>query len=64
MIGVKGLYPAVEHLRGAGEIGDLGDGQSGVADVAGRAAGADEFAARVGERAGEVNESCLVVEAE
>ena len=62
--GVEGFDAAVEHLRGTSEVGDLGDGESGVGDVASSASGGDKFASGVGEGAGEVGDSCLVVNAE
>ncbi len=62
--GMQGLDPSVEHLRGAGEVGDLGNGESGAGEVSRGAAGGDEFASGVGKGAGEVGDSCLVVNAE
>ena len=62
--GMEGLDATVEHLGRAGEVGDLCHGESGVGDVTRRAACGDKFASGVGERAGEVGDSCLVVNAE
>ena len=62
--GMEGLDPAIKHLGGAGEVGDLGDGESGVGDVTRGAASADQLAASVGEGAGEVGDTCLIINAE
>ena len=44
--GMERLDPAVEHLRRAGDRGDIGHRQAGLAERAGRAAGRDELEAR------------------
>ena len=52
MTGWSVLTLSVQDFGGACEVGDLGHGQAGVGEVAGGAAGADEFIAGVGEDAG------------
>ena len=62
--GMEGLDAAIEHLRKAGELGDVEDGEAGFAKCAGGAAGGDELDTVCGQLAGEVDEACLVGDAE
>ena len=62
--GVQRLDAAVQHFREAGEFGDVFDGDAGIAQEFGGAAGGDEFDAEGGELAGELDQSGLVGDAE
>ena len=59
---VQRLDPAVEALREAGEVLDLGDRKAEGLDQRGRAAGGDELDAGVVQAADEVVEAGLVVD--
>ena len=58
--GMKGLDAAVEHLREAGEVGDIADGEAGVAEGLGGASGGDELDAVRGELLREGDEACFI----
>ena len=58
------LDPAVEDLRRACEVGDLGHRQAGVGQRPGGATGADELAAYAAERTREFGQSGLVIHTE
>ena len=59
-LGVQGLHPAVHHLGEAGHLGDADDGQPGVLQGAGGAAGGDEVEAARGQCAREVDDTSFV----
>ena len=59
-VGVQGFDAAVEHLREAGEVRDIADGEASVAQGFGGTARGDQFGAEAGQRAGELDEACLV----
>ena len=58
------LDASVEHFGKSGEIGDVFDGDAGVAQELGGASGGDEFDAKSGKLAGEIDESGLIGDAE
>ena len=59
-LGVQGLDAAVEHLREAGVLGDVGDREAGFAQHAGGAAGRQQLDAERGEFAGEIEHAAFV----
>lgn len=59
-LGMQRLYATVEHLRKAGEIGDVEDRKSGFAQCSGSTSGRNQFDAVGGELLGEGNESRFV----
>ena len=62
--GVQRFDAAVEHLGEAGEFADVLDGEAGLAQGRGGAAGGDKFDAESGERAGKLHKAGLVGDAE
>ena len=62
--GVQRLDPAVHHLGEAGDVGNIGDGEAGVAQGLGGAAGGDEFVAGLGEGLGEIDEAGFIGDGE
>ena len=62
--GVEGFDAAVEHFGEAGEFADVFDGEAGVTEGAGSAAGRDEFDAVRGEGLRENDQAGLVGNAE
>ena len=62
--GMQRLNAATEHFGKAGELGDVFDGDPGIAQKFGRASGRDEFDAEAGESTGEIDEAGLVGDAE
>ena len=62
--GMQRLDAAIEHFGEAGEIGDVLDGNAGVAQEFGGASGGDEFDVECGELAGEIDQSGLIGDAE
>jgi hypothetical protein len=58
--GMQRLEAAVHHLGKAGVLGDVGDGDAGVFEGLGRAAGRQHLDAARGERAGKLDEPGLV----
>jgi hypothetical protein len=63
-LGVERLDAAVEDFGVAGEGGHIDDGQAGVAQGGGRAAGGEQFHAEGGEAPGEVDQAGFVGNAE
>ena len=63
-LGMQRFDAAIEHLGKAGEIGDVLDGESGIAQCACRAARRDEFHAVICQRATEFDQSGLIGNAE
>ena len=63
-LGVQRLYPPVEHLGKAGQLGNVFHGDAGVAQQLRGAAGRDQFDAHAGEFAGKFHQSGLVRHAE
>jgi hypothetical protein len=61
---VQRLDAAVEHLGKAGVVGDLGDGQAGVGEQLGGAAGGQQLDAERVQRAGEFDDAGLVGDGE
>ena len=61
---VHGFDAAVEHFGEAGDFGDIADGDAGVAEESGGAAGGDEFGAEVVEAAGEFGDTGFIGDAE
>ena len=61
---VQRLHAAVEHLREAGHVRDLGDGNTRVSDALGGGAGGDDLHARLTQRAGQLLQPGLVVDAD
>src|SRR5687767_14893717 len=61
---MQGLHPAVEHLREAGVIGDLGHAHARVPEEAGGAAGGNQADAQSGEPAREIDDPGLVRDTE
>jgi hypothetical protein len=59
-LGMQGLDPAVEHFGKAGVVGDVGDGEAGVAQQLGGAAGGKQLDAELGQAAGKINRAALV----
>ena len=59
-LGMQRLDAAVHHLGEAGQIGDIRDGEAGIGDRLGGAAGRDQSDAQAGEGAGEVDQPGLV----
>ncbi len=59
-LGVEGLDAAVEHLGKAGEVGDIADGEAGVAEGFGGASGGDQLDVVGGEGLGEFDEAGFV----
>ena len=62
--GMQGLDPAVQHLREAGEFGDIFDVNAGVAQQLGGAAGGDQFDSQGGKFAGEFHQPGFVGDAQ
>jgi len=62
--GVKGLDPPVEDFGKPGELAQLGDGQPGQAQRAGRPAGREQLRAQLGHDPGQVHDAGLVVHGE
>src|ERR1017187_8471381 len=62
--GMKSLDAAVEHFGKPCEFGDVFDGDAGIAQQFGGASGGDEFDAKRGELAGEIEQSGLVGDTE
>ncbi len=62
--GMQRLHAAVEHFGEASEVGDVFDGDEGIAKKLGRASGGDEFDAEAGKLAGEIDKAGLVGDAE
>eukprot|EP00959_Pyramimonas_sp_CCMP1952_P439059 9191726-Pyramimonas_sp.AAC.2 len=58
--GVEGLDAATQHLREAGDLIHLGDGDSGCGHRVGTAAGGDYLIAQLGQALGELREAGLV----
>ena len=63
-LGMKRLYPAIEHLGKTGQIGDVFHFDAGIAQQFGRAAGRDQFDSHAGEFAGELHQAGLIGDAE
>ena len=63
-LGMEGLDAPVEHFGEAGEFGNIFDGDAGVAQQLGGAAGGDELNSEPGEFAREVRQAGLVGDAE
>ena len=63
-LGMQRLDAAIEHLGESGEIGDVFDGDAGIAQEFRGASGGDEFDAKRGKLAGEIDESGFVGDAE
>ena len=61
---VQRLHAAVEHLREAGHVRNLGDRHTRVSDALRGGAGGDDLHARLAERAGELLQPGLVVDAD
>ena len=61
---VEGLDPPVHHLREAGVVADLGDGDARLLEGAVRAPGGEQLHAVVGQLSGEVLEAALVGDGE
>ena len=59
-LGMKRLHASIEHFRKSGEIGNVLDGDAGVAQEFRGASGRDEFDAKRGKLAGEIDESGLI----
>ena len=57
---MQGLDPAVEHLGETGVVGDIGNGEAGIAQQLGGAAGGEQLDAELGQAAGEINRAALV----
>ena len=60
---MEGLDAAVEHLREAGEVADVLDGQAGLAQRTGRSAGRNQLDAKAGQRLGKLDQAGLVGDA-
>jgi hypothetical protein len=58
------LHAASEHLRPAGEVGDVAHLDAGFAQQLGRAAGRKNLEAQRGETLGELDDSCFVKHAD
>ncbi len=58
--GVQGLDAAVEHLREAGEVADVFDGQAGLAQSTCGSAGGDQLDAKAGQRLGKLHQADFV----
>ena len=58
---VEGLDPATEHLRRTRQLGDFEVGDAGTGQHRGGAAAGDQFPSQIGEPAGQLLESRLVV---
>jgi hypothetical protein len=61
---VQRLDAAVHHLREAGHVGDGDHRQAGIAQRARRAAGRDQLEAARGEPTAQVDDACLVGDAQ
>ena len=57
---VQRLDAAVHHLGKAGDVGDVGDGQAGLGQRSGGAAGGDQFEAARSQAGGQFDQSGLV----
>jgi len=57
---MQGLDAAVEHLGETGVVGHVGDGEAGIAQQLGRAAGGEQLDAEGGEFAREIDRAVLV----
>ena len=62
--GVQGLDTAVEHLRKAGQLAHVFDGEAGLAQCARRSAGGDQLHAKAGQRLGKFHQAGFVGHAE
>ena len=62
--GMQRLDTAIEHFGKAGEVGDVFDGDAGIAQKLGSASGGDEFDAEIGETPREIDEAGFVGYAE
>jgi hypothetical protein len=58
--GVERLDAPVHHLGESGDLGDAGDGEAGVSERAGRAAGRHELEAALRESAAQGDDAVLV----
>ena len=61
---MQGLDAAVEYLRRAGNVGNLGDGDTGIGEAAVSSARADQFIAGIGQGFPEMLDAGLVEYAE
>ncbi len=59
-LGMQRLDAAIEHFREAGVVGNVGDGEAGVAQQLGGAAGGEQLDAETGEGAGEIDGAMFV----
>ncbi len=62
--GMEGLYAAIEHFGETGEIADVFDGEAGLAEGAGGAAGGDHLHAKSGQGPGKLHQAGLVCNAQ
>ena len=58
--GMKRLHPAIQHFGKAGEIGDVADFDTGIAQQLGRAAGRDQIDAHVRQSARKLGQPCFI----
>src|SRR5712672_1166646 len=63
-LGMQRLHAAIEHFWKAGKVGDVFDCNAGIAQQLGGASGGNQFDAKVGEPAREIDEAGLVGNAE
>src|SRR5580704_15568868 len=63
-LGMQSFYPAIEHLRKSGELGNVFHGDAGIAQQFGGAAGRDQYHAQVGEFAGELDQPGFIRDTE
>ena len=61
---VEGLHPPVEELGEAGHLRDVADGEAGLPEELGGAAGREDLRAERGEAPGELDQAALVVRAQ
>ena len=63
-LGMQRLDAAIEHFRKSGEFRDILDGQAGIPNCFGGAAGGKQFDALRGKGAGEVDEAGFIGDGE
>ena len=59
-LGMQRLYPAIQHLREAGEVGNIAYREPGVAQGPGRTSGRNQFHVHAGQLAGEIYQAGLI----
>ncbi len=60
-LGMQRLHPAIQHLREAGEVGNIAYREPGIAQGPRRTAGRNQFHVHAGQLPGEIDQAVLSV---